>query len=129
MRSQLIRLMCCLVLASCVASTEADRSYDGNYAGTATTGASFCGTGNVVMALNQIGTVLTGTWTASGFNTVFACNSLNSGGTLAGQASGNSLLITFSNSGNIGTLIRHRDIVLPFLAWLSAAGAARIARG
>lgn len=103
MRSRAIRVFLCVVLASCTASTEAERSFDGNYAGTATTGASFCGTGNIVMALNQISTVLTGTWTASGFSTVLACNALNANGTLAGQASGNSLLITFSNAGNSGT--------------------------
>lgn len=33
------------------------------------------------------------------------------------------------NSGNVGTLIRHRDMVVPFLAWLSAAGAERLVRG
>ena len=33
------------------------------------------------------------------------------------------------NSGNIGTLIRHRDMVVPFLVWLSSAGAERMARG
>lgn len=39
------------------------------------------------------------------------------------------LIVIAPNSGNIGTLIRHRDMVLPFLVWLSAAGAARIVRG
>lgn len=29
------------------------------------------------------------------------------------------------SEGNIGTLVRHRDILLPFLAWLSGVGAAR----
>jgi hypothetical protein len=34
------------------------------------------------------------------------------------------------NSGNVGTLIRHRDTVVPFAVWLSALGAARqIERG
>lgn len=39
------------------------------------------------------------------------------------------LIVIAPNSGNIGTLIRHRDMIVPFLAWLSAAGAARIVRG
>ena len=30
------------------------------------------------------------------------------------------------NSGNIGTLIRHRDAVVPFAIWLSALGGARV---
>lgn len=30
------------------------------------------------------------------------------------------------NSGNIGTLVRHRDIVVPVLVWLSAVGVARV---
>ena len=33
------------------------------------------------------------------------------------------------NSGNIGTLIRHRDMIVPFLVWLSAAGAVRLTEG
>jgi len=39
------------------------------------------------------------------------------------------LIVVAPNSGNIGTLIRHRDMIVPFMAWLGAAGAARIARG
>ena len=39
------------------------------------------------------------------------------------------LVVIAPNSGNIGTLLRHRDMIVPFLAWLSAAGAARIVRG
>ena len=27
------------------------------------------------------------------------------------------------NSGNIGTMVRHRDTVVPFVVWLSALGA------
>lgn len=30
-------------------------------------------------------------------------------------------------SGNVGTLVRHRGLAVPFLAWLSAAGAAELA--
>ena len=29
-------------------------------------------------------------------------------------------------SGNVGTLIRHRGLALPYLVWLSAAGAAAL---
>lgn len=29
-------------------------------------------------------------------------------------------------SGNIGTLVRHRDLALPFIAWLSAVGACEL---
>lgn len=39
------------------------------------------------------------------------------------------LVVVAPNSGNIGTLVRHRDMVVPFLVWLSAAGAARFAEG
>lgn len=39
------------------------------------------------------------------------------------------LIVIAPNSGNIGTLIRHRDMIVPFLTWLGAAGAARIVRG
>jgi hypothetical protein len=31
------------------------------------------------------------------------------------------------NSGNIGTMVRHRDTVVPFVVWLSALGAAELA--
>jgi hypothetical protein len=30
------------------------------------------------------------------------------------------------NSGNIGTLVRHRDIIVPFVVWLSALGAVHL---
>lgn len=39
------------------------------------------------------------------------------------------LAVIAPNSGNVGTLIRHRDMIVPFLVWLSAAGAARLAEG
>jgi len=29
-------------------------------------------------------------------------------------------------SGNIGTLVRHRDLALPYLVWLSAVGACEL---
>lgn len=45
------------------------------------------------------------------------------GGCLAG------LVIIAPNSGNIGTLVRHRDMIVPFLVWLSALGGTRLIRG
>jgi hypothetical protein len=30
-------------------------------------------------------------------------------------------------SGNVGTLVRHRGLAVPFVAWLGAAGAAELA--
>jgi hypothetical protein len=39
------------------------------------------------------------------------------------------LAVIAPNSGNVGTLIRHRDMIVPFLVWLSAAGAARLVEG
>jgi hypothetical protein len=32
------------------------------------------------------------------------------------------------NSGNIGTMVRHRDTIVPFVVWLSALGAVDLAR-
>ena len=42
------------------------------------------------------------------------------------------LLIIAPNSGNVGTLMRHRDLIVPFVIWLAglgAVGAAEAARG
>ncbi len=39
------------------------------------------------------------------------------------------LVVIAPNSGNVGTLVRHRDMIMPFLVWLGAAGAVRIAEG
>jgi hypothetical protein len=36
------------------------------------------------------------------------------------------VLIVALTSGNIGTLVRHRGLALPYLVWLSAVGAARV---
>jgi hypothetical protein len=33
------------------------------------------------------------------------------------------------NSGNIGTMVRHRDTIVPFVVWLSALGAVTTASG
>ena len=33
------------------------------------------------------------------------------------------------NSGNIGTLVRHRALLAPFLAWISALGLVALAAG
>jgi hypothetical protein len=38
------------------------------------------------------------------------------------------IVIVALSSGNIGTLIRHRSLVMPYVVWLSAAGAHEIAR-
>ena len=46
---------------------------------------------------------------------------------LASHAAGAILVIALS-SGNIGTLIRHRALALPYLLWLSATGAHEIVR-
>lgn len=45
---------------------------------------------------------------------------------LAGMVVASSMLIG-PTSGNIGTLIRHRDSVMPWLAWLAGAGAVSVA--
>jgi hypothetical protein len=36
-------------------------------------------------------------------------------------------LATALNSGNVGTMIRHRDTVVPFVVWMSACGAVTLA--
>jgi hypothetical protein len=41
---------------------------------------------------------------------------------LAGAALGG-LIVIAPNSGNIGTLVRHRDLIVPFVLWLSVIGA------
>lgn len=42
------------------------------------------------------------------------------------------LVVIAPNSGNVGTLVRHRDLILPFVAWIGAVGviciAARVTR-
>jgi hypothetical protein len=43
-------------------------------------------------------------------------------GMLAGLVATGAAVIAL-NSGNIGTMVRHRDTVVPFLVWLSALGA------
>lgn len=43
-------------------------------------------------------------------------------GTLVGLVATGAAVIAL-NSGNIGTMVRHRDTVVPFLVWLSALGA------
>jgi hypothetical protein len=41
---------------------------------------------------------------------------------LCGVTAAGALTIAL-NSGNIGTMVRHRDTVVPFVVWLSALGA------
>lgn len=41
---------------------------------------------------------------------------------LAGLAATGALVVAL-NSGNVGTMVRHRDTVVPFVVWLSALGA------
>jgi hypothetical protein len=36
---------------------------------------------------------------------------------------GAGLAVIAMNSGNVGTMVRHRDTVVPFVVWLSALGA------
>ena len=36
------------------------------------------------------------------------------------------MMMVALTSGNVGTLIRHRGLVLPYLIWLSALGACRL---
>jgi hypothetical protein len=38
------------------------------------------------------------------------------------------MMIVAMTSGNVGTLIRHRGLVLPYLVWLSALGGAQLLR-
>jgi hypothetical protein len=33
------------------------------------------------------------------------------------------LAVIAMNSGNVGTMVRHRDTIVPFVVWLSALGA------
>ena len=41
---------------------------------------------------------------------------------LAGLAAAGAVVVAL-NSGNVGTMVRHRDTVVPFVVWLSALGA------
>jgi len=43
-------------------------------------------------------------------------------GLLVGLAAAGGLAVAL-NSGNIGTMVRHRDTIVPFVVWLSALGA------
>jgi hypothetical protein len=45
---------------------------------------------------------------------------------LAGSALAG-LLIIAPNSGNVGTLMRHRDLIVPFVLWLGGLGIIGIA--
>ena len=49
--------------------------------------------------------------------------------TVAGLLLGHALVIAFAvaiTGGNVGTLVRHRSLVLPYLVWLSAVGACEL---
>jgi hypothetical protein len=48
---------------------------------------------------------------------------------VAGLLLGHAIVIAFAvaiSSGNVGTLVRHRSLVLPYLVWLSAVGACEL---
>jgi hypothetical protein len=47
---------------------------------------------------------------------------------LAGYAITNAVAIAL-NSGNIGTMVRHRALMIPFMVWMSAVGAVRMLAG